>query len=200
MALAMRVTPRVWLGGEGSAPRALTLIRRLLERGRRCAARRPLLWCTDGWCSYIRAMRATLRDLGRTGQGGRRCRRPGRTILIAHVVTGDERRRGGDTERRMVDGTPARVETLRRRAQGDGVLHTADIERLHATFRARRAPLARHTRTLEHGMSLVGTVSHCCPDHTRLRRAAQTPGTGATNRTPARAAGITDQGWSVRAL
>ena len=39
------------------------------------------------------------------------------------------------TERRNVDGTPARVETLLRRSQGDGVINTAYIERLNATFR-----------------------------------------------------------------
>ena len=70
-----------------------------------------------------------------------------------------------ETERRMIDGTPARVETLRRRSQGAGVSNTADIEWLNATFRERLAPLARrcralarHTLPLEHGMSLVGTV------------------------------------------
>ena len=41
-ALALRVTTRVWLGGEGSARRDLPLIRRLMERVRRCAACRPL--------------------------------------------------------------------------------------------------------------------------------------------------------------
>jgi len=76
-----------------------------------------------------------------------------------------ERRRVIETERRIVDGTPARVETLRRRSQGDGVINTAYIERLNATFRARLAlltrrgrALARRTLTLQHGMYLIGTV------------------------------------------
>jgi len=63
------------------------------------------------------------------------------------------------TDRRIVDGTPARVETLRRRSQGEGVINTAYIERLNATFRERLASLtrrgralARRTRTLQHGM------------------------------------------------
>ena len=207
MALAMMVKPRLWLGGEVSAQRALTLIRRLIERVRRCVARRPLLVCTDGLWTYIRAIRETFRDPVRTGQGGRPRLRPWRNVLIAQVVKRYERRRVVDTERRIVDGTPARVETLRRRAQGDGVINTADIERLNATFRERLAPLARrcralarHTLTLEHGMYLVGTVYHFCTYHTSLRLAAQTTGTGATNRTPAMAAGITDHCWTVRAL
>ena len=50
MALAMMVKTRLWLGGEVSEQRDMALIRRLVERVKRCAARRPLLVCTDGWC------------------------------------------------------------------------------------------------------------------------------------------------------
>src|SRR5207247_7753407 len=59
MALAMMVKTRLWLGGEVSEQRDMTLIRRLIERVKRCAARRPLLVCTDGLVSYIRAIRET---------------------------------------------------------------------------------------------------------------------------------------------
>jgi hypothetical protein len=99
-----------------------------------------------------------------------------------------------------VDGTPARVETLRRRSQGDGVINTAYIERLNATFRERLASLtrrgralARRTLTLQHGMSLIGTVYNFCTPHASLALAGR--GT-----TPAMAAGITDHCWSVREL
>jgi hypothetical protein len=78
-------------------------------------------------------------------------------------------------ERRIVDGTPARVETLRRRSQGDGVINTAYIERLNATVRehlaslARRCrALARHTLTLHEGMFVVGTVYNFCTPHESL--------------------------------
>jgi hypothetical protein len=165
MAFAMMIKTRLWLGGEVSAQRDLPLIRRLIERVRRCAARRPLLICTDGLVSYIRAIRETFRDPVRTGRGGRPRLRPWRNVLIAQVVKRYERRRVVATERRIVAGTPARVETLRRRSQGDGVINTAYIERLNATFRERLAPLARrcralarHTRTLHEGMFVVGTV------------------------------------------
>ena len=53
MALAMMVKTRLWLGGEVSEQRDMPLIRRLIERVRRCATHRPLLFCTDGLCSYI---------------------------------------------------------------------------------------------------------------------------------------------------
>ena len=71
MALAMMVKTRLWLGGEVSEQRDMALIRRLVERVKRCAARRPLLVCTDGLVSYIRAIRETFRDPIHTGKGGR---------------------------------------------------------------------------------------------------------------------------------
>jgi len=200
MALAMMVKTRVWLAGEVSEQRDMTLIRRLIERVRRCAARRPLLVCTDGLVSYIRAIRETFRDPVYTGQGGRPRLRPWRHVLIAQVVKRYERRRVVDTERRIVDGTPARVETLRRRSQGGGVINTAYIERLNATFRERLAPLARRSRalarrtlTLQHGMYLIGTVYNFCTPHASLP-----PTSGGT--TPAMAAGITDHCWTVQEL
>jgi transposase-like protein len=200
MALAMMVTTRLWLGGEVSARRDLPLIRRLIERVKRCAARRPLLVCTAGLVSYIRAMRETFRDPVYTGQGGRPRLRPWRHIFIAQVVKRYERRRVVATDRRIVDGTPARVETLRRRAQGDGVINTAYIERLNATFRERLAPLARRCRalarqtlTLHEGMFLVGTVYNLCTPHASLGQAGHAT-------TPAMAAGITDHTWTMQEL
>jgi hypothetical protein len=200
MALAMMVQTRLWLGGEVSEQRDLPLLRRLIERVKRCAARRPLLVCTDGLVSSIRAMRETLRDPVYTGQGGRPRLRPWRHIFIAQVVKRYERRRVVATDRRIVDGTPARVETLRRRAQGDGVINTAYIERLNATFRERLAPLARRCRalarqtlTLHEGMFLVGTVYNFCTPHASLGQAGHAT-------TPAMAAGITDHAWTMQEL
>jgi transposase-like protein len=169
MALAMVVKTHLWLGGEVSEQRDMPLSRRLLERVRRGAAHRPLLFCPDGLCTYIRAMRAIFRDPVPPGTGGRPRLRSWRHVCIAQVVKRYERRRVVETDRRLIDGTPARVETLRRRSQGDGVINTADIERLNATLRERLAPLARrcralarHTLTLHEGMFLVGTVYNFC--------------------------------------
>jgi hypothetical protein len=199
MAMAMMVQTRLWLGGEVSAQRDLPLIRRLLKRVRRCAGHRPLLVCTDGLVSSIRAMRETCRAPIHPGQGGRPRLRPGRHVLIAQGVKRYERRRVIDTERRLVEGTPARVATLRRRSQGGGVINTAYIERLNATFRERLAPLARrcralarHTMTRHEGMFLVGTVYNFCTPHERLSPTQQT--------TPAMAAGITDHCWTIHEL
>jgi IS1 family transposase len=197
MALAMMVKTRLWLAGEVSEQRDVPLIRRLIERVRRCALPRPLLFCTDGLCSYVRAIRETFRDPVQTGRQGHPRLRPWRNVCIAQVVKRYAQRRVVDVERRIVDGTPARVETLRRRAQGDGVINTAYIERLNATFRERLASLtrrsralARRTLTLQHGMYLIGTVYNFCTPHASL---AHTSG----KTTPAMAAGITDHCWSV---
>ena len=101
--------------------------------------------------------------------------------------------------RRIVDGSPARVETLRRRSQGDGVINTAYIERLNATFRQRLASLARLCRALARqtlrlyeGMFLVGTVYNFCTPHASLERTQKM--------TPAMAAGITDHCWTMQEL
>jgi transposase-like protein/IS1 family transposase len=200
MALAMMVTTRLWLAGEVSEQRDMTLIRRLIERVRACALHRPLLFCTDGLCSYIRAIRETFREPVRTGAHGRPRLRPWRNVCIAQVVKRYAQRHVVDVERRIVDGTPARVETLRRRAQEGGVINTAYIERLNATFRARLAALtrrgralARRTLTLQHGMYLIGTVYNFCTPHASLAHAE-----GGT--TPAMAAGITEHCWPVREL
>src|SRR5438105_10171437 len=146
MALAMMVKTRLWLGGEVSERRDLPLIRRLIARVRRCAACRPLLVCTDGLVSYIRAIRETFRDPVPTGKGGRPRLRPWHHVCIAQVIKRYERRRVFATERRIVDGEPARVAMLLRRSQGDGVINTAYIVRLITSLRELLAPLALHVR------------------------------------------------------
>jgi len=207
MALAMMISTRLWLAGEVSERRDMALIRGLIERVRRCALPRPLLFCTDGLCSDVRAIRETFRDPVHAGAQGRPRLRPWRNLCIAQVVKRYVQRCVVEVERRIVDGTPARVETLRRRSQGDGVINTASIERLHATFRERVASLtrrgralARRTVTLRHGMYLIGTIYNFCTLHASLRLTAPRAGMRCVQRTPAMAAGITDHCWSVREL
>ena len=200
MALALMVSTRLWLAGAVSPHRDLSLIRRLIERVRRCALHRPLLVCTDGLCSYVRAIRETFREPERRGAQGRPRLRPWRHVFIAQVVKRYQQRRVVAVERRIIEGTPARVETLRRRSQGDGVINTAYIERLNATFRERLAALTRRGRalarrpvTLHHGMYLIGTVYNFCTPHASLQDAGRAT-------TPAMAAGITAHCWTVREL
>jgi hypothetical protein len=200
MALATMGKTRLWLAGEVSAHRDMTLIRQLIERVRRCAAHRALLFCTDGLSSYIRAIRETFRDPLRAAKGGYPRLRPWHNVLIAQVVKRYERRRVVEAERRIVDGTPARIETLRRRSHGNGVMNTAYSERLNTTFRERLAPLARrcqalarHTVTLEHRMHVIGAVYNFCSLHASLEN---THGC----QTPAMATGITDHCWTIHEL
>jgi hypothetical protein len=79
------------------------------------------------------------------------------------------------------------------------VINTAYIERLHTTFRACLAPLARrcralarHTLTLHEGMFVVGTVYNFCTPHASLSPTRRT--------TSAMAAGITDHCWTLHEL
>jgi transposase-like protein/IS1 family transposase len=205
MALAMSVGTRLWLAGEVSEQRDLGLIRRLLGRVRHCAARRPLLVCTDGFRAYPRAIRETFRDPLPTGKRGRPCLRSWNTLHIAQVIKHYVQRRVVRVERRIVAGPAAQVEKLRRRSQGgDGVLNTAYIERLNATFRERLATLtrrgralARRTTTLHAGMYLIGTVYNFCTYHRSLSRAAA--GVRALQ-TPAMAAALTAHRWTVYEL
>jgi len=207
MALAMMVRTRLWLAGEVSERRDMELIRILIARVRRCALPRPLLFCTDGLCSYVRAIRETCRDPVRVGGQGRPRLRPWRNLCIAQVVKRYAKRCVVDVERRIVDGPPARVETLRRRSQGHGVINTTYIERLHATFRERLASLTRrgrarvrHTLTLRHGMYLLGTIYNFCTPHESLRYANPAVRGACGVRTPAMAAGLTDHCWTVQEL
>jgi transposase-like protein len=199
-ALARMVHTRLGRAGEVREPRAMTLLRRLSERVRAWALPRPRWFCTDGVCSYVRAMREPVRAPVRSGAHGRPRLRPWRNVCMAQVVKRSAQRRVVDIERRIVAGTPARVETLRRLAQGEGVSNTAYSARLNAPLRERLASLtrrgralARHTLTLQPGMYLIATVSTCCTPHASLAHAG-----GET--TPAMAAGLTEQCWTVQEL
>ncbi len=206
MALAIMVSTRLWLGGEVSEHRDLSLIRRLIERVRVCALVRRILFCSDGLGAYVRTIRETFRTPVYTGTRGRPRLRSWPKLLIAQVVKRYEKRRVVAVDRRIMHGSPAQVEQARAASQGDGVINTAYIERLNATFRERLSALtrrgralARTTRTLEQGMYLIGTVYNFCTVHTSLRLAT-TARRPAVDFTPAMAAGITDHRWSVREL
>jgi transposase-like protein/IS1 family transposase len=206
MALAMAVGTRLWLAGEVSESRDLGLVRGLLARVRRCAARVPLLFCTDGFRAYPRAIREAFRDSLPTGKTGRPRLRVWKRLYIAQVVKHYARRHVVGVTHRILAGSQAQVAQLIERSQGEGVINTAYIERLNATFRERLASLTRRGRalarkrsTLEHGMYLIGAVYNFCTAHESLRVAARVS-QPAIDRTPAMAARITTQCWSIREL
>jgi len=200
LAMALMVSTRLWLGGVVSAQRDTSLIRRLVKILRACALPRPLLLAVDGLSTYVKAFRQAFRTPQRTGQKGRPRLIPWAGMVIGQVIKRYERRRIREVVRRLVQGGQEALEHLVVVTQGRGVLNTAYIERLNATFPARLAALARRTRGLlrcqplmHAGMYLVGTVYNFCTFHASLTHDVR-------RCTPAMAAGITDHSWSVGEL
>ena len=198
LAMALMVSTRLWLGGVVSERRDMRLARRLASQIRHRALDHPLLLAVDGWKSYVRAFQQAFRTAIHTGQRGRPHLIAWSQLLITQVV----KHRQGRTltiERRIVQGTQACLTHLLTCSQQGGVINTAYIERLNATFRQRLNCLARRTRTLARtpptintALFLLGCVYNFCTPHHSLSLRTPT--------TPAMAAGITDHTWSVREL
>ena len=208
VALAMQTATRLWLGGTLSEHRDRRLITRLMEQVRRCAWRLPLLLVTDGLAAYGTALKRVFRErVERVGRGRRRLE-VWAGLCYAQVIKRYAERRMVAVVRRIREGTPEQVEALRHQAHAEGVLNTAFIERLNATFRQRLGvfvrrtrALARRTATLEQGVWLVGASYNFCTAHESLRvRCGTDPRHRWQERTPAMAAGITDHCWSVKEL
>lgn len=205
IAMAVQVATRLWLGGVVSAHRDRALLATLaaqIVRGARCA---PLLLVVDGLSTYVGVFLAAFRQrvAGRRGRP-RRVVWPGLVIgqVVKQYASAGWGRRWHVTgvERRVAYGTVAAARQLVRATQGAGVLNTAYIERLNATFRQHLASLGRRSRhlagrpaTLTAGLYLVGTVYNFCTLHPSPPRRDQ----WGRRQTPAMAAGLTDHCWSV---
>lgn len=209
MAMALMVSTRLWLGGEVSLRRDVILITHLVEKVRACATAlcAGLLFCTDGLKSYISAIRLVFRETVATGQVGRPRLQSWKKIFIAQSVKQYEQGRVVGIDRRIIEGSAGDMEQMLARTQGGGVINTAFIERLNATFRQslanlvrRGRGLARQSRTLEAGMYLVGVIYNFCCEHQSLRMPGLIGGHKWLERTPAMAAAITNHCWSVREL
>jgi transposase-like protein/IS1 family transposase len=203
MAMAVMVSSRLWLGGAISTSRDTALIRRLVALVRACASPEyPLLVATDGLITYAKAFGRAFRSKQYTGRVGAPRLIDWPKVVIGQVIKRYERRRVVGVERRLKQGSWSLLERLLYRTQGGGVLNTAYIERLNATFRARLAVLVRRTRGLarQHrrlhvGMYLVGTVYNFCTYHASLLSTTTT--TSDPPLTPAMAAGLTSHRWSM---
>jgi transposase-like protein len=214
LAMAVQVSTRLWLGGVVSPQRDRQLIDRLLGHVRACALPRPLLICTDGLATYVKAIRRAFRQ----PRPRPRLPRPGRSQLgpwpglyIAQVVKQYAKRHVVAVRQRIVQGGSAAVQRLLDQTQGGGRINTAYIERLNATFRARLhrlvrrgRSLARQVPTLQHSVYLIGAVYNFCTCHRSLRIRRRGRPDGANHRwherTPAMAAGLTDHPWHVHEL
>ncbi|MBI5293339.1 MAG: IS1 family transposase [Chloroflexi bacterium] len=210
MAMALIVSTRLWLGGVVSPKRDLDLIQSLADKVRRMALCRPLLLAVDGLVSYVTAFRNAFRSKFPRERGEKgRCKMVSWSdIAIVQVVK--QRAEGVLTiERRIVQGTKEMVQRLIKATQGQGVINTAFIERINATFRQRMSSLVRHTRTLARradtlvaGMYLVGCFYNFCDFHHSLRLKLSVGNFGHrwVQRTPAIAAGLTDHPWTAAEL
>ena len=210
MAMAIAIPTRLWLGGVVSPKRDKHLIQALADMVSNCALCRPMLIAVDGLASYpgafIRAFRSPARR--EPGQRGRARLLEWPDIQIVQVV----KKRTDSTFsvcRRIFQGTQAMVKQLIQRSQGGGVINTAYIERLNATFRRRLSWLNRKSRCLAHdtellrsGMFIVGCLYNFCDFHHSLRLPIWLSDNKKhwVQRTPAMAAALTDHQWSVSEL
>ena len=138
--------------------------------------------------------------------------------MVAKVKKRYERLRVLEVLREVVTGTEAAVQERLMETQRSltaALINTAYVvERLNATFlRARLAPLVRRSRagvheqgTLEAGMWLVGTCYNFLWVHSSLRQergggGGEKPSASKwIERTPAQAAGLTDDRWTFEEL
>jgi transposase-like protein len=206
MALAIMVPTRLWLGGVISPHRDLDLIQALTDKIRNMALCRPLLLAVDGLASYVTAFRNSFRSVlpNWSGEKGRPHLVAWPNIAIVQVIKQHLDRQMNIT-RRIVQGSEEMVRSLIRKTQGQGMINTAFIERLNATFRQRLNSLARRTRTLvrkahtlEAGMYVIGCFYNFCDPHhsLRLKLSVGRFGYRWVPRTPAIAAGLADHIWS----
>ena len=209
IAMAMMVSTRLWLGGAISPKRDLTLIQTLADQIRQIALCRELLLAVDGLASYVKAFRRAFRtSFQEKGAQGRPQLIAWSQIAIVQVVK-QRKEKVLTVERRIVQGCQKRIARLLLLSQHGGMINTAYIERLNATFRQRLAWLTRRTRhlaqqseTLMAGMFIVGCFYNFCDNHhsLRLKLAVGRYGYRWVQRTPAMAAGLTDHSWSVYEL
>jgi len=223
IAMAMMVSTRLWLGGAISPKRNLDLIQALADQIRRIALCRELLLAVDGLASYVKAFRRAFRtSFQERGAQGRAQLIAWPNIAIVQVVK-QRQEKVLTVERRIVQGCEKMIMRLLRLSQNGGVINTAYIERLNATFRQRLAWLARRTRhlaqqseTLMAGMFIVGcmytilaqgnfsrrNIGTMCDNHLslRLKLSVGRRGYRWVQRTPAMATGLTDHRWSVAEL
>jgi transposase-like protein/IS1 family transposase len=209
IALAMQVRTRLWLGGAVSYGRNKALLKSLADQIREWARCRPMLLAVDGLSTYVKVFQDAFRTpFKERKKRGRPRLIPWPDVAIVQVV----KQRAADhfsITRRIAQGSADLVERLLKASQNGGMINTAYIERLNATFRQRLAPLARRSRalartsqTLTWGMFLVGCVYNFCTDHKSLRVPIYLPHHRVhwVSRTPALAAGLTDHRWSVLEL
>ena len=197
MATGMAVFSRLFIWGAVSIERNTNLVQKVVEKiGQALQRGNPILWVTDGFGGWEKAIRKTLRDRVYTGKRGAPSLPVWSEIHLVQVVKQKVGRRLVSIDRRLRIGDWAVAQQVMCQTQTFiGVFNTAYIERLNATFRTWIPALTRRSRTpsryrphLEASMFWTGSVYNFCRIHSTL------------DATPAMAAGLTDSVWSVRQL
>jgi len=203
LAQAIEVGSRFWLGGVVARRRDGLLVRHLLARVKVAVVAPTFLLLVDGFGAYVSAARALFRVPQRRGRVGRPPLGWPAGFLLGQVVKAGLRG-GGGIVRRAVAGTEDAITARLAATRSGTTLHTAYIERLNATTRERLSSLVRRKRsparglaTVEAGMWLVGCCYNWCDAHVALRLRQVGCARKWRDRTPAMAAGLTAQIWTV---
>ncbi|NTV64888.1 MAG: transposase [Oscillochloris sp.] len=197
MATAMSVFSRLFLWGAVAPQRDTALVTQVVAQVRAAAlVGRPILWAVDGFAAWASSVLRVFRDPLRTGKRGRPRLVIWADLHIVQVVKQYTGRKLTGVDRRLAYGCMRCAQTIMEATQVTlGVINTAYIERLNATFRTWLPALTRRSRTparqvphLEAAMFWMGVVYNFCRVHATLQG------------TPAMAADLTDHVWSVREL
>jgi len=149
MATAMAVFSRLFLGGSVSERRDKHLIGKVVDHVHRACGgvMQPILFCVDGLASYPKAILKRFYTKLHDGTVGRPRHLPWPDLHIAQVIKSRQGRKLAQVTRVVFHGCRARVCELIACSQTTlGLINTAFIERLNATFRANLPSLARRTR------------------------------------------------------
>jgi transposase-like protein len=208
LALALAVPTRLWLGGVVSPTRDKHMARAVAAIVRTCALCRALLVTFDGFAAYPKAFLQALRSPVHDGRRGRPRRIAWPEVALGQVIKQTLQRRVVAVERHLLHGDQPLLQRLLHVTQGGGVINTAFIERLNASWRATFAPLVRRSRalarsqtTITAGMYLLGCFHNFCHYHEALAvELAVGRRRRWLRRTPAIAAGLTDHCWTPAEL
>jgi transposase-like protein len=197
MATAMSVFSRLFVWGAVAPQRDTALVTQVIRHVRAAAQRgRPILWAVDGFAAWTSGVLRVFRDPLRTGKRGRPRLVVWADLHVVQVVKQYTGRKLTGVDRRLAYGCMRCAQAIMQASQVTlGVINTAYIERLNATFRTWLPALTRRSRTparqvphLEAAMFWMGVVYNFCRVHATLQG------------TPAMAADLTDHVWSVREL
>ncbi|NTW00302.1 MAG: transposase [Oscillochloris sp.] len=197
MATAMRVFSCLFLWGAIAPQRDTALVTQVITHVRAAAQRgHPILWAVDGFAAWTSSVLRVFRDPLRTGKRGRPPLVVWADLHIVQVVKQYTGRKLTGVDRRLAHGCMRCAQAIMQATQVTlGVINTAYMERLNATFRTWLPALTRRSRTpalqvphLEAAMFWMGVVYNFCRVHATLQG------------TPAMVADLTDHIWSVREL